>query len=519
MRDMEGGAGRPDIVGLGALNVDLIAGSSGLSAHAAERVTESVARFEWNQERPIDEGTILEVMDRLDAASLSASLGGSAWITLFTLAQMRAGLRLGYVGVVGRMVKPGLSFTGQMDKLGIDRQWVAAVPGRSCGICLSYIDDTDRVMLTHPGANFEMAAHLRQYSAQIAEYLASARHVHVTSFLDQETPGEMVRVLRKAKYINPRLRVSFDPGYDWAVHRTPDIIRLLELADSVFVNYREFKALGDYAHGESDEVIARKSLSRCAESCVMFVTKRYDLVQVFRSAEEGVSVQKFHLERPAPETDIEDATGAGDVFAAGVLASTASARLRVELGAYLGLSLARYKAQRRPDRPVVLPDLSHGFLQQRESIPLAGRSPVGVVLVHDGHPQRNEVRHFIERRCGLRIHELSPETTRGRDIESTLNDCLDRCCFAVCLLSPHDSSSHRQRHQADQSIVHQAGLLHGRYGFGRVAILAEHGTDTFSNIAGLIRLDFPKSRVHSTFLELERMLAREGLLRGGRSDG
>lgn len=519
MRDVERDAGTPDVVGFGALNIDLIAGSSGLSAHAAERVTESIARFEWNRERPVDEATILEVMDRLDAASLSASLGGSAWITLFTLAQMRAGLRLGYVGVVGRMVKPGLSFNGQMDKLGIDRQWVAQVPGRSCGICLSYIDDTDRVMLTHPGANFEMAAHLRQYSVQISEYLASARHVHVTSFLDEETPGEMVGVLRKAKHINPRLRVSFDPGYDWAVHRTPEIAGLLELADLVFVNYREFKALGDYAHGEYDEAIARKALNRCAEECVMFVTKRYDLVEVFRSGRDGVSAQKFHLERPAPEKDIEDATGAGDVFAAGVLASAASSRLRLELGACLGLSLARYKAQRSPERPAVLPNLSKGFLQQRELIPPGGGRPGGVLLVHDGHSQRHDVRHFIERRCGLPLHELGSETTPSGDIEARLNDCLDRCCFAVCLLSAHESPVRGEQHQADQSIVHQAGLLHGRYGFGRVAILAEHGSETFSNIAGLIRLDFPKNRVHSTFLELERMLAREGLLRGGRSDG
>jgi hypothetical protein len=67
----------------------------------------------------------------------------------------------------------------------------------------------------------------------------------------------------------------------------------------------------------------------------------------------------------------------------------------------------------------------------------------------------------------------------------------------------------------------QAGIFQGRYGFGRVAILAEEGCDTFSNIAGLIRMDFPAGRITSTFLELERMLRREGLMRrgDGRRDG
>lgn len=516
--DVGAEAAPPDVVGFGALNIDLIASSSGLSAHAAERITESMARFEWNREGPVDEAMILEVMERLDAASLSTSLGGSAWITLFTLAQMRTGLRLGYIGVVGRMVKPGLSFTGQMDQLEIDHRWVAQIPERSCGLCLSYIDDTERVMLTYPGANFEVGSYLRENTTEIAQYLASARYVHVTSFLDDETPAEVLRVLQKAKAINPHLRISFDPGYDWCVHPSADISGILRIADLVFMNYREFKALGDYAHGESDDSIARKALNRCADECTMFVTKRYDLVEVFRGTHEGMSVQRFQLEHPARETDIEDATGAGDVFSAGVLASAASTRLRMELGAFLGLSLARHKSQRSLSGGVRLPDLSQGFLQQRETIQPRGRKPSGVLVVHDAHPQLPDIRDFIEDRCGLLFHELNSTSMTEHDAESAMKESLDRCCFAVCLLSARDHAQNGQ-HRTDQDTVHRAGLLQGRYGFGRVAILIEDGCDTFSNIAGLIRLDFPAGRVQSTFLELERMLAREGLGNGGAWDG
>ena len=62
-------------------------------------------------------------------------------------------------------------------------------------------------------------------------------------------------------------------------------------------------------------------------------------------------------------------------------------------------------------------------------------------------------------------------------------------------------------------VVYQAGFLQGRYGFGRVALLAEEGTEPFSNIAGIVRLDFPAPQVDSTFIDLQRMLQREGLMR------
>lgn len=511
MREQPTRSVSPEIVGLGALNVDYIAGATTLSEHTAEQVTESNARFEWNREGPVDEETILEVFDRLDAASLSASLGGSAWNTISTLARMRVGIRLGYVGVLGRMVKPGLSFTAQMDRLGIDRTWVGHSPRRHSGLCLSYIDDTDRVMLTYPGANFEVVDHLRRNFTGIASYLASARYVHVTSFLDEETPGEVLRLLGTALGLNPRLRISFDPGYDWAARPGPAVRGILRLADLLFVNYREFKALGHYAYGESDEAIAGKVLTRCRPGCTVFVTKRYDYVQVFRSAADGTVERTSYLEHPVHDAGIEDATGAGDVFSASVLASLVSERLQTSLGAILGLSLARYKSQRNLVRHLDFPDLSRGFLQQTELLEKAAGPAHGILVVHDADPQWRALGDFIKIRCGVPVHELVPDSAGGRGGMADINAYLDRCCFAVCLLNSRLQDLDG-RFRTDQSIVHLAGLLQGRYGFGRVAILTEEGCDTFSNIAGLIRLDFPRGRVESTFPELRRMLEREGLI-------
>jgi hypothetical protein len=332
----------------------------------------------------------------------------------------------------------------------------------------------------------------------------------VTSFLDEETPAEVLRVLARAKELNRRLRLSFDPGFDWADHPSAAVEGILALTDLLFVNYREFKALGRYEYGEPDDAIARKVLRRCGAGCTVFITKRYDFVQVYRRPGADLLAYRFQVTRPARETELEDATGAGDVFAAAVLGSLTSRRMQVELGAFLGLSLARHKMRRRLGH-MDLPDLSTGFLQQSEPDGRLTAGQPGVVLAHDGDPQAVAVREFSEQHCGLRTYELNSASADEPELNAVLRESLDRCNFAICLLTTRDTTTTR----ADQKLVYQAGVLQGRYGFGRVALLVEEGCDTFSNVAGLIRLDFPHGRVNSTFVELERMLERENLVRRG----
>jgi sugar/nucleoside kinase (ribokinase family) len=502
----------PEIVGFGALNIDYIASASRLSQRMSDRIIESAARFESNREGPVPKEFIARAIESLGAASLSSSLGGSAWATTFALAQMRLGLRLGYVGIVGRVEAPGLSFINQMEQLNIDHQWVGNQPDQPCGICLSYIEEADRVMLTNPGANLEMYEHIRENFTSLANYLASARYVHLTSFLDPRTPLEVLRLLKRAKEINGDLQISFDPGPDWTAHKTQAINDILALTDLLFVNYREFKSLGDYVPGESDRVTAAKILNACAPGCRIFITKRYDFIAAFRSSPDGILAYQFQLSRPPRETEIEDGTGAGDIFSASVLASLTARRLQVKLGAFVGLCLARQKMRFDTRHGYqTLQDLSKGFLQQTEIVSDTGKLPTKVLLVHEGRQNWQAVRRFIVNDCKLQVFALNSATVDEDKLSEVMGNELPRCSFGVCILTKAVSSADSNS-DASQSLVHQAGILQGRYGFKRVAILAEQGCETFSNIAGLVRLDFAPGQVDSTFFELERMFQREGLI-------
>ena len=97
-------------------------------------------------------------------------------------------------------------------------------------------------MLTHPGANYEMhrvhqrklrrAGHIHRFGALCPRHLLSRRE-HA-----EAGPASLGR----AKQINPDLRISFDPGFDWAEHPSEDVEGILALTDLLFLNYREFKA-------------------------------------------------------------------------------------------------------------------------------------------------------------------------------------------------------------------------------------------------------------------------------------
>jgi sugar/nucleoside kinase (ribokinase family) len=498
-----------DVIGFGALNVDYIASASKLSRRLADRVSESVSRFEGNNESRATEAAILEVIDQLGSSSLEAALGGSAWNTIFTLAQMAVGIRLGYVGVLGQIGMMGLSFTHQMDIFGIDRRWVARLPHRPCGMCLSYIDDGERVLLTSPGANLDMNRYLTDHHDEIAAYLAGSRMVHVTSFLDSETPVRQWEVLAAAKRLNPALRISFDPGHEWATKPSEPVLGILRLADYIFLNFREFRSLGVYSAGQPDGDVARRLLTRCGPGATVFVTKRYDFIEVFQDRAATMAAERFQLSLPpGSEHFLEDATGAGDVFAGAVLAAVTSKDIQLELGSLIGLSLARHKLVH-----AALPSIGDGFLRMGENLAPGPVRPRGVFVSHGSSPQWIAVRDFIENECGIPVFDLGPHDG-GQSISGAIRDVLDRCSFAICVLSA-DSQTVSGAGRADQDIVHQAGVFQGRYGFDRVALLVEDGCEVFSNAAGLIRMSFPRGHVEATFLDVERMLVREGLLRKG----
>ncbi|HVD16869.1 MAG TPA: carbohydrate kinase family protein [Actinomycetota bacterium] len=333
-----------DVVGVGALNLDCLVD---LAQVAAREGTDTAAlrswvaaacagtRLDWGAEGFVDEPTVQAVLDRFGGAALAWQPGGSAFNTVHALACMGLGLRLGYVGVAGRSPVDGPSGPALLDQLGVDRRFVHR-DRRLGGVCVSLVEDGERTMLTHTGANDGLGGFTERCRGPLTAYLAGARVVHVTSFADEEAPPRLAALLGEVKARAPRVLVAVDPGHAWSTSSTPGVERLLATADLLLLTARELAAVA--GHAGSDAELARDLRARLGSQPTLLV-KRADSVTVLGRA---AATLRF-VRRPLPARLVRDPTGAGDVLAAGVLAALARDPTALTNGIALGMRLARRK--------------------------------------------------------------------------------------------------------------------------------------------------------------------------------
>jgi sugar/nucleoside kinase (ribokinase family) len=339
-----------DVVGVGAINLDYIIGddpapnepgpqTDSLVDRLAALLAGKTTPFEAGAEHAVDEQTIGHALLETAELPMTAELGGSALRTVLALARLKLGLRLGFVGVAGHHPDYATNIARTLDELGIDHIHVHD-DDALCGICLSVQTGGQRTLLTHAGANTAMAEYLDEGLGDVGYYLARARAVHVSSFLDQETPARLAATLQIVRKLNPQTLISVDPGHVWASDPTPDIMYILGLADLLHLNDREFAALGRRATGESDTTVAARLLDEI-NPCMTVAVKRPDGIYTAR-LDDGMLVTDVIPQTPIPTADILDDTGAGDVCAAGLLAALVSNQMQVRLGSHLGMQLARH---------------------------------------------------------------------------------------------------------------------------------------------------------------------------------
>jgi sugar/nucleoside kinase (ribokinase family) len=151
-----------DVVGVGAFNIDYL---TDVSDQAGRGEPESVGAriervlaaagvdLEWGTEHAVDERTIYAALAELDRASLKDSLGGSAFNAIYALAKLNLDLRLGFLGLAGRVPIPGQSGVRELAALEVDHRYVRYDETRLCGICFALQADGERTLLTHAGAN------------------------------------------------------------------------------------------------------------------------------------------------------------------------------------------------------------------------------------------------------------------------------------------------------------------------------------------------------------------------------
>jgi len=503
----------PDVIGIGMINLDYIVDSKSLTSPEQLASMPRLSNFEYGVERRATREDIDAALSHFQNTKIIHAPGGSAFNVISSIASTQAPVSVGYVGSCGYSPNDEFDFESWLSLLGIDSTYIYQEQD-SVGVCISYSYKGERSMLTWSGANDRLEAHLIEDAEKILAYLSSAKIVHVNSYRVVMDHPELAYLLKTLKARYPAVTISCDPGHVWVQPDRPKSVdEILGVSDVIFLNGREFDILTRRFPNMSDRDAARLAFNTFAGLQSLIVLKRYDSIKVYYKVGPEVVERTFSNSQLVSIDKIVDDTGAGDVFAAGFFIGTLNRGFDLADSIELGLSLARVKLEYHG--MVGAAALSQAFstfaseLARATNARAALTSSRRVFIGHGQDAQWLEVKDFLAKR-GLRPAYFEAESNAGHFVSEVLTDQALAAQFAVIVVTGDDIDNKGSK-RGRQNVIHEIGLMQGRLGWGRVAILLEEGVEIFSNMSGLQFIQFTKGRIRQAFLELEEMLLREGM--------
>lgn len=274
-----------DVIGIGALNVDLI--------YQVDDVQEIDPEIRPGQETFIPRQRFLELLERAKERGnfRGKSGGGQAANTVVALAKM--GFKAGYVGAVG--------VDGEGDFLLQNLEDVDVSSIRrtdESGLCLCLVSgDGERTNLLLPNSNDSLS-----YDQIDAEYIDETRILYLSSFAGSKPFSAQKELVNN---LGPDTLVALDPGELYSKKGLEELRPMLARTDFLFLTEREME-----------------EMTKATQVGGLTLLEAGAKVVVVKQGAAGASViaSQREFSVPAEPTKVLDTTGAGDVFAAGFLA-------------------------------------------------------------------------------------------------------------------------------------------------------------------------------------------------------
>jgi predicted nucleotide-binding protein len=149
------------------------------------------------------------------------------------------------------------------------------------------------------------------------------------------------------------------------------------------------------------------------------------------------------------------------------------------------------------------------YVQRSHALPKP--SEHSVFIGHGRSPVWKDLRDFLERRLHLKVEEFNGEPVAGVTVSDRIDEMLDRCTFAFLLMTGEDEHADTTLH-ARENVIHETGRAQQKLGSRRAIVLLEEGCKTFSNLQGIVYIEFPKGKIRTVFEDLREVLEREQII-------
>lgn len=317
-----------DLIGIGSFNLDYISERKLSSKVRSQLRLYFGDDIDSRREIFVDDATIDSILLDEGRNNFTVCSGGSAYNTVRTVESLGVGLNVGFIGVVGcdaqeSMVKNFFE--------GIDTSFSVFVQGESPGRCIAYMKENNEKLITSPNINFKFTELIRKKEnkdkgtiepSNLVLYLSNARWIHISSFIDRGVLSFLAKRLRQAKQINPGLIVSFDPGDEYTENKSPEVLEIIELSNTIFLNAREFCNLANMPFTRKIDYVknAKRILSTLHFEGEVFIVKgAFSNKFLYFDRNTNSIFEKRYWHQWRPHSMVANDIGAGDVFAGGVI--------------------------------------------------------------------------------------------------------------------------------------------------------------------------------------------------------
>lgn len=137
------------------------------------------------------------------------------------------------------------------------------------------------------------------------------------------------------------------------------------------------------------------------------------------------------------------------------------------------------------------------------------------VFLSHGHNEllKLKLKDFLANRLGQTPIILAEQPSQGFTVVEKLERVSEICSFAVILMTKDDQQVDGGI-RARQNVIHEIGFFQGKYGRKNVVLLAERGIELFTNISGIIRIEFEPNHFEQCYEPLRIEIESSVLARG-----